>query len=164
MQDALLHIGNGIAQVLRFIVALEITVLQGLVEQGMGLAGLAFDFHVGEVGMLFAIAAELVRAGIGMVMALEDDVDLIGIVNRRKLRPQENAVGIGVVQAAAVDVLMHDDDTPFRIGMGFDGLFDEGLMVGGVVVVGVDDDEQGIANCHRYNNSRGRPWSDSFLP
>jgi len=145
VQDALLHIGNGIAQVLRFIVALEVGILQGLVEQGMGLAGLALDFHVGEVGMLFAVAAELIRTGIGMVMALEDDVDLIGIVNRRELRPQEDAVGIGVVQAAAVDVLMHDDDTPFRIGMGFDGLFDEGLMVGGVVVVGIDDDEQGIA-------------------
>ena len=35
-----------------------------------------------------------------------------------------------MVEAGTVNILMHDDDAPFRIRMGFDSLFDEGLMVG----------------------------------
>ena len=111
----------------------------------MLLAALAGYFELIKGCMFLAVAAQLVRAGIGMVMALKDDVDLIGVKNRRELRAEQDAVRIGMVFAAAVNILVHDDDAPFRIRMGFDGLFDQGLMVGGVVVVGVDDDEQRAA-------------------
>ena len=111
----------------------------------MVLALLTFDFVVIEGSMLLAVARELVRTGVRMVMTLQDNINLIGIVNRRELRAHQDTIGIGVVEARAVDVLVHDDDTPFRIRMSFDGLLDEGFMVGCVVVVGVDDDEQGIA-------------------
>lgn len=144
VQDALFHVGNGVAEVLRFVVVLEFFVLQCVIQELMRLALLAF-LQVVERSMLFAVARELIRTGIGVVMALEDDVNLVSIINRRQLRAQEDAVRIGVIQARAVDVLMHDDDTPFRVRMSFDGFLDQRFMVGSVVVVGVDDDEEGIA-------------------
>ena len=76
---------------------------------------------------------------------LQDDVNLVRVVDRRELRAQQDAVGVGVVEAAAVDILMHDDDAPFRVRVRFDGFLDECLVIRRVVVVRVDDDEKRIA-------------------
>ncbi len=89
----------------------------------MGLPCLAFYFQVVKGCMLFAVTAQLVRARIRMVMALQYDINLIGIINRRDLRPEQNTVRIGMIQTAAVNILMHDDNTPFGIRMGFDRFF-----------------------------------------
>jgi len=37
-------------------------------------------------------------------MALQDDVNLVRVINRRELRAEQDAVGVGVILAAAVDV------------------------------------------------------------
>ena len=50
-----------------------------------------------------------------------------------------------MILAAAVDVLMHDNDAPFRVRMRFDGFLDQRLMVGRIVVVRIDHDEERVA-------------------
>lgn len=63
VQDALFHVGNGVAEVLRFVVVLEFFILQCVIQELMRLALLAF-LQVVERSMLFAVARELIRTGI----------------------------------------------------------------------------------------------------
>ena len=123
---ALAHVGDGIAHVLGYIIVFKFLIFQGCIQQVMLLAALTGYFELIKGCMILAVAAQLVCAGVGMVMALKDDVNLVGVENRRELRAEQDTVRIGMVFAAAVNILVHDDDAPFRIRMGFDGLFDQG--------------------------------------
>ena len=145
VERALLHVGNRVAEILALISILLLAVLEGFIEDVVVLALLPLHLVLIEGSMLLAIARELVRTCIRVIVALEDNVDLVGVVDRRELRAQQDAVGVRVIEAAAVDVLVHDDNAPLRIRVGLDGLLDQGLMVGCIVVVGIDDDEEGIA-------------------
>ena len=104
VERALLHVGNRVAAVLALIGLFLRAVLEGFVEDAVALALLALHAVLVKGCMLLAIARELVGASVRVVMALQDDVDLVGVVDRRELRAQQDAVGIGVVEAAAVAV------------------------------------------------------------
>ena len=92
--------------------------------------------------MALAVAVEELGAGVGVVVALEHHVDVIGVKDGGQLGAQDHAVGVGVVQAGAVDVLVDGHHPPGGVGGVGHGLFDGGLVLGHVVVVGVQHDEQ----------------------
>ena len=106
-------------------------------------AGLIQLELVGAVGL--AVPVEDLGAAVGVIMALEHHVDVVLIEDGGELGAQDHAVGVGVVQTGAIDVLVDGDHTPLGVGVGGHGLGDGLLMLGGVVVVGVQHDEQARA-------------------
>ena len=92
--------------------------------------------------MGLAVAVEQLGAAVGVVVALQDDVDVVLVENRGELGAQDHAVGVRVVKAGAVDVLMDGDDAEFGVRVGSDRFLDGFFMLGHIVVVGVEHDEQ----------------------
>ena len=75
-------------------------------------------------------------------MALKHNVDVVFVKDRGQLGAEDHAVRIRVVKAGAVDILMDGDDAEGRIRVGSNSLLDRLLMLGHIVVVGVEHDEQ----------------------
>ena len=145
-QGALLHVGDGVAEVLRFVELFVLRIIFELgIEQIVVLTLLAGNFHFIKIVVFTCFARQLISAGIGVVVTLEHYVDLVGIVDRGELVAQDDAVGVGMVEAGAVDILVHYDDAPFRIRMSGDGFFNQGFVVSGIVVVGINMNEQSVA-------------------
>ena len=114
----------------------------GVVPVVVGALGVQAEL-VGAVGL--AVAVEQLGAAVGVVVPLEHHVDVVLVKDGGQLGTEDHAVGVGVVQAGAVDILVDGDDAPGGIGVGGHGLGNGLLMLGHVVVVGVEHDEQAVA-------------------
>ena len=90
--------------------------------------------------MRLRVALEQVRAAVCMAVALEHDVDVVLIKDRRQLRALEHVVAV----ARAVQVLMHRDNAPLRVRVRGQGFLDGLLVFGAVKVIQVKHHEHGF--------------------
>ena len=78
-------------------------------------------------------------------MTLEHYVDIVLIHQRSQLSTEHNAVRSRMVFTGAVDILVEHHHSPLCVGVLFHSLLHDGLVGSTVVVVGVQNDEQGVA-------------------
>ena len=95
---------------------------------------------IGAVGL--AVAVEELGAAVGVVVALEHHIDVVLVKDGGELCAEDHAVGVGVIQTGAVDILVDGDHAPGGVGSRGDGLLDGLLVLGYIVIVGVEHDKQ----------------------
>ena len=92
-----------------------------------------------------AVSIEEFCTAVCMVVPLKYDIDIILIEYRGKLCSQDHTVCVGVIEAGTVDVLMNGDDTPFRIRISGYSFLDRLRMLGDIVIICVQYDEESVA-------------------
>ena len=95
---------------------------------------------IGAVGL--AVTVKELGAAVGVVVALEHHIDVVLVKDGGELCAEDHAVGVGVIQTGAVDILVDGDHAPGGVGSRGNGLLDGLLVLGYIVIVGVEHDKQ----------------------
>ncbi len=114
----------------------------GVVPVVVAAVGIQLEL-IGAVGL--AVTVQQLGAAVGVVVALEHHIDVVLVKDGGQLGAEDHAVGVGVIQAGAVDILVDGDHAPGGVGIRGDGLLDGLLVLGHIVVVGVEHDKQTVA-------------------
>ena len=80
-----------------------------------------------------------------MAVTEQDKVDIEFIRHRSPKETEHLILALSVRDPAAVEVVMHHHNPPLDIGILFDGVLDEGVMIHAATAVAVHNEEEHVA-------------------